>query len=141
MWWLFLLISIYIRIKMQRHHKWANMESLFVLKSKPIWTNFISRNVNLPWIYIFEPINQIKGWDIDFFCFICTISTWNNIAHQKKYCWQCSRRQHTFSNQNFGPSNNLSLFPKIIQKSFDDISILAFDSSSIGHLDFKTFST
>jgi len=44
------------------------------------------------------------------------------------------------SNQNFGQSNNLSPCPKIVQKSFDDNSVLVFDSSSIGHFDFKTFS-
>jgi hypothetical protein len=42
------------------------------------------------------------------------------------------------SNQDFGPLDNLSPF---LEKSFDDSSILAFDSSSIGHLDFKAFST
>jgi hypothetical protein len=45
------------------------------------------------------------------------------------------------SNQDFGPLDNLSPFPKIVAKSSDDSSILAFDSSSIGHLDFKAFST
>jgi hypothetical protein len=45
------------------------------------------------------------------------------------------------SNQNFGPSDNLSPFPKIVQKYFNDSLVLVFDSFSIGHLDFKTFST
>jgi hypothetical protein len=137
MWWLFLLISIYIHIKMQRKHKWANMESVFVLKSKSIWINFISQNVSLPWIYIFEPINQIKRWDIENFVSyaqnqleIMLPVKWNIVDNVQEGNTQ-------ISNQNFAPSNNLSSFPKIVQKYFHDNSILAFDSSSISHFDFK----
>lgn len=55
----------------------------------------------------------------------------------KKIVDNVQKRNTQISNQNFGQSNNLSPFPKIVQKSFDDSSVLAFDSSSIGHLDLK----